>query len=179
MLDSVVTQARFGELVGVTQQAVSDMVARGILQPSESLRSWLLAYCDHLREQAAGRASSTEGGLDLVQERAALAREQRIRIELQNNLTRGEYAPIGALTDVLAMASQGIADRLEAVASSLKKTCPELSPSALDHVQDLLTKARNEWVRATISLVAGKDVTPDDDDEPQEDVEGLEGPAAA
>jgi hypothetical protein len=47
----------------------------------------LLAYCARLREMAAGRQSDA-GGLDLIQERAALAREQRIGHEIKNAVSR-------------------------------------------------------------------------------------------
>jgi phage terminase Nu1 subunit (DNA packaging protein) len=51
-----------------------------------------VAYIRRLREQAAGRAAV--GDLDLAGERAALAKAQRERIEMQNAVTRGELAPV-------------------------------------------------------------------------------------
>lgn len=50
------SQQAFGRHVGITQQAVSDMVQRGILTEGGSLEEWRLAYCNHLRNMAAGRA---------------------------------------------------------------------------------------------------------------------------
>lgn len=75
------TQAEFGRLVGISQSAVSDLVRRDVLKPGATLGQWLLEYCGNLREVAAGRLAS--GGLDLVAERAALAKAQRERIELE------------------------------------------------------------------------------------------------
>ena len=95
------TQAIFGEIVGISQPAVSVLQKRGTLPEGGTLGAWIEAYCANLREQAAGRQSEV-GGLDIVQEGAALKREQRIRLELQNAVTRGEYAPIDALGDALA-----------------------------------------------------------------------------
>ena len=55
MLDlaSPVTQARFAEVVGITQPAVSDLCARDILREGGSVGEWLHDYCARLREQAA------------------------------------------------------------------------------------------------------------------------------
>jgi phage terminase Nu1 subunit (DNA packaging protein) len=147
------TQQAFGDLVGVGQSAVSDLVSRGILTAGEPVGQWLLAYCHRLREQAAGRLSGEVGGLDLVQERAALAREQRISYEIKNAVARGEYAPIELLSSTLAMASQAVADRLDALPGLLKKACPDLPAAARDQVESAVALARNEWSRGTAALV--------------------------
>lgn len=54
------TQARVGDLVGISQQPVSDLVRRTVLADGAGADEWLLAYCDHLREVAAGRGGSGE-----------------------------------------------------------------------------------------------------------------------
>jgi phage terminase Nu1 subunit (DNA packaging protein) len=96
------------------------------------------------------------GGLDLVQERAALAKTQREGIEIKNAVARGEYAPISLLSEVLATASQSVVERFEQLPSQLKKNCPELPDAARDQIMTLLAAARNEWVRATSALVVAK-----------------------
>jgi hypothetical protein len=68
-----VTQEDFGALVGISQPAVSGLLANGVIQKEGTAAQWLLAYCSRLREQAAGRLGADGGALDLVQERAALA----------------------------------------------------------------------------------------------------------
>ncbi|MBI5270136.1 MAG: hypothetical protein HY856_10725 [Burkholderiales bacterium] len=147
------TQAAFGDLIGVSQQAVSDLVTRGVLNHGAPAGEWLAAYCDRLREQAAGRIGADAGGLDLVQERAALAREQRIAQAMKNAVARGEYAPIGLLADVLAAASAGVVDRFEQLDGALKKACPDLPESARNVVRTVIASARNEWARSTAELV--------------------------
>ena len=76
-LKAPVKQVDVAMVVGVTQQAISAMVKEGKLPAEGTLGEVLLAYCERLRLQAAGRMGDEHGGLDLVQERAALAREQR------------------------------------------------------------------------------------------------------
>ncbi len=166
-LDSPVTQAQFGEIVGVTQQAVSDFIKVAALGPGVPLGVMLQAYCGRLREQAAGRGS--DGELDLVQERAWLAREQRIAQALKNATTRKEFAPIGRLSEVLAAASGSVAAKLDALPGLLKKVAPELSESARDAIAAEIAKARNEWVNDTQTMEIKPDPWMDDPDDEAEE----------
>ena len=57
-LSKPLAAAKFGELVGVSRQAVGAMVREGILSRGDSAGEWLTAYLGHLREIAAGRADT-------------------------------------------------------------------------------------------------------------------------
>lgn len=151
--DSRATQAVIGQLVGVSQQAISALVNDGKIPATGTVGAVLLAYCERLREQAAGRMGEEGGVLDLVQERAALARSQRIAQDLKNDIARGEYAPIGLLTDVLATASAAVVDRFEQLEGALRKACPDLPDAARSTVMTVIASARNEWIRSTAQLV--------------------------
>ena len=70
------TQTTLAELVGVTQPTISNLMTDGKIPAMGTLGELLRAYCARLRDQAAGRMGENTT-LDLVQERAALAREQR------------------------------------------------------------------------------------------------------
>ena len=84
------TQKDFADLVGISQPAVSGLIERGILKGS-SMREWIKEYCTHLREIAACRtAGNTAGELDLVRERARLAKEQADALAMKNKVERGE-----------------------------------------------------------------------------------------
>lgn len=148
-----ITQAVFGELVGVSQQAVSEFVRVAAMGPGVSGHEMLVAYCERLRQMAAGRMGDTEGGLDLVQERAALAREQRLGHEIKNEVARKTYGPITLLAETLAMASQAVVERFEQLPGSLKKACPDLSEAGRDQVMRAIAAARNEWEQRTQQLV--------------------------
>ena len=145
-------QSVMAELVGVSQPAVSGFVTRGILTPGASLGQWLIEYCSHLREMAAGRA--TDGSIDLPTERALLARAQREGQEIKNEVARGSYAPIEALTDVLANASQAVIDHLDQIAAGINRVCPDLPQAVRDLLMAEVARARNEMVRKTVSLMA-------------------------
>ena len=159
-------------VVGVTQQAISAMVKEGKLPADGTLGDVLLAYCKRLRLQAAGRLGDELGGLDLVQERAALAREQREGQAIKNAVARKEFAPVGLLADVLGMAASAVVDRFDQLEGSLRKACPDLPDDAKTTVQSVIAAARNEWIRSTERLVtdgldamlAGQE---DEDDTPE------------
>ena len=172
-LDRQGAQSELAELIGVSEGRVSQIMSDGIVERGQPLAQQLRQYCAWLREVAAGRQSEEMGGLDLVQERAALAREQRHGIEIKNAVARGEYAPIGLLSEVLATASQSVVERFDQLPAALRKTCPDLPEAARDQVMSLLANARNEWVRATADLVA-KNLAPadgvDDDEIQMEDL---------
>ena len=153
-MDAVISQAEFAQLIGVSEARVSQLLGDGVMARGDTAHGWLIAYCERLRDQAAGRAGAETGGLDLVQERAALAREQRIGQAMKNAIARGDYAPIGALADVLGMASSAVVDRIDQLDGALRKACPELPEDARDVVLRTIASARNEWIRATAKLVA-------------------------
>lgn len=152
-LDAHISQAEFAQMVGVSEASISKRVSDGVLTRGECAHAWLIAYCEHLRDQAAGRLGETLG-LDLVQERAGLARAQREAQEIKNSVARGEYAPIGILADVLALASSAIVDRLDQLEGQLRKACPDLPEEARMVILRVIADARNEWIRSTSRLVA-------------------------
>jgi phage terminase Nu1 subunit (DNA packaging protein) len=148
-------QAAFGELVGVSQQAVSEFIKAAALGPGATCGEMLLAYCERLREMAAGRLGET-GGLDLVQERAALARSQRIGHDQKNAERAGLFAPVGLLADVLAMGASAVGDRFDQLEGALKKSCPDLPEEAKTTIAQVIASARNEWIRSTEKLITAR-----------------------
>lgn len=173
LLDQTVSQAEFAQLIGVSEARVSQLMAEGVIARGDTAQGWLIAYCERLRDQAAGRLGESMG-LDLVQERAALAREQRIGQAIKNAVARREYAPVGLLADVLGMAASAVVDRFEQLEGALKKACPDLPDEAKTTVLQVIASARNEWIRATEGAVSqgidamlaaaeGQQAPPDDD----------------
>lgn len=153
-------------MIGVSEARVSQMASDGVIAKGETAHQWLLGYCERLRDQAAGRMGAETGGLDLVQERAALARSQRIAQDMKNAVARGEFAPVGLLADVLSAASSAVVDRFDQIDGTLKKSCPDLSHEAVDAILRIVASARNEWIRATQRLAVERldAITADDED---------------
>ncbi len=177
-LDYEATQTALAELVGVTQPTISNLMTDGKLPSSGTLGELLLAYCARLRDQAAGRMGDTMG-LDLVQERAALAREQREGQAIKNAVARREFAPVGLLADVLGMAASSVVDRFDQLEGALRKACPDLPDEAKTTLQSVIASARNEWIRSTERTVFDRidAMLTDQDEDDQADTEPDEGGA--
>lgn len=156
-LDTTCTQAEFGALVGVSQPAVSDMLAREVLQPGRTAGQWLLDYCAHLREQAAGRGADGE----LAFQRSELARVSRERAEIKLALERREYAPVATLEQVLATIGRGIVGVLEPLHVNLHKLCPALTPEDLKLIQREVSRACDLAAAASLAMLEAPDESAD------------------
>lgn len=161
----VTTQADFAEIVGISEAAVSQMVADGVLVRGETAHEWIMTYCDRLREIAAGRAAA--GGLDLATERAALAREQRERIWMQNAVTRKELTPTVALEQVLAGAAAKVAGVLDAIPGMVRRRVPQLAAADIDLIAAEVAKARNTVAAMSLADIEEHD-SGERDDKPDE-----------
>ena len=90
-LDTSVTQEAFGAMVGISQPAVSDLVTRGILHKGDSVRTWLLSYCDHMRGVAAGRDPDGEArraGIETPRDRVFRLQGDDLEMELAKKAGR-------------------------------------------------------------------------------------------
>lgn len=162
LLNEVTTQADFAEIVGLSEAAVSQLVANQILVRGETCHEWILAYCDRLREVAAGRAA--DGGLDLATERALLAREQRVRIEMQNAVTRRELMLTVVLEKVLASTASKVAGILDAIPGMVRRRVPQLTADDIDLIAAEVAKARNTVAGMSLADVDEPDEAPELDD---------------
>lgn len=171
-LDNTMTQAAFGELVGIGQPAVSDLLRREIIRPGATGGAWLEAYCEHLRTIAAGRDPSGE----LSTERARVARATAERIEMANAVTRSEYAPVGVLESVLSDIARQLASRLDALVPLIRRRLPDLQASVLTQIDNEINACRALCASANLAD-ADKLVDGDTDDEAV-DNDGQAQPAA-
>jgi phage terminase Nu1 subunit (DNA packaging protein) len=161
-LSMAVSQEQFAAVVGISQPRVAQLVAEGVLPRDGTAGQWLLAYCERLREQAAGR------GQELTIERAALARSQRIGQDIKNAVAQGEFAAIGLLADVLAEASAAVAARFDSLAAQLQRRFPQLDESDRTQLMAMVAAARNAWAEETEALAVKRldELAQEADDEP-------------
>lgn len=163
------TQAQFGSLVGISQQAVGNLVGRGVLDTSVSGLQLLQAYCSHLREQAAGRAAN--GDLDLATERAGLAREQRIRVALQNAVTQKQLMPAVLIEEILAKAGARIAGIFDAIPGAVRRRVPGLPAEEINAIGAEIARVRNIAAGMSLADLREDDADGAGDDEPEEEDE--------
>lgn len=148
-LQTTCTQAEFGELVGIGQPSVSDLLARKVIAAGASAGQWLLDYTRHLREQAAGRGADGE----LAFQRSELARVSRERAEIKLALERREYAPVALIEQVLSQVGRSIAGVLEPMHVNLHRLCPHLTPDDLKLIQREVSKACDLAAAASLEIL--------------------------
>lgn len=145
-------------LVGVTRQAIQNMLSDNRLGSPKTNGELLLAYCARLRETASNRGqvirSDGDGDLNPQQEKAQLDRARREAQEIKNAVARGEFAPIELLTNTLASASVAVADQFDQLPNMVRKSCQDMRPVEVETVQKVINNARNAWVRGTAALVS-------------------------
>jgi len=152
-------QAVIAEHLDMSERAVREFLEKvSIDHKKNTLTQIRLAYIQHMREVAAGRAA--EGGLDLAAERAQLARAQRERIEMQNAVTRGDLAPRSLLTEVLARTAPRICGQLDSIVPALRRRSG-YSADDLDFVAQTIADARNAIASMRLDDVADV-VVPDE-----------------
>lgn len=163
-LDAACTQEQFGQLVGIGQPAVSDLVSRGVLRAGDRIGLWLLAYAAHLRAVSAGRGADGE----LARERTRLASAQAEKVERQNKIDSGEYAPVDLIQKVLAEVCRSLASALEALPVTIHRNCPEIPDRALDIVRRDIKRACDQAVQKSVELLDQPDADPTDADDTDE-----------
>lgn len=132
-LDYQPTQTEFGALVGLSQPAVSNLLARGIIREGDTIGAWAVAYCAHLREQAAGRAAA--GDHDLATERARLAHHNANIAAMEERRRAGELCDTTGVVIVMARIGSNFRTALERVADKLAdRLAAEADPHACHQV---------------------------------------------
>jgi phage terminase Nu1 subunit (DNA packaging protein) len=139
-LDNPISQREFSTIIGVSEPAVSGLVKRGVIRTDQSAGEWIFAYCLHLREQAAGRS------LELSEERAGLAREQKLLARIKKQRELGEWAPIENITLALSRVTAQMASIFDSIPIQLKRQFPSLTADQLNVIREELAKARNMLV---------------------------------
>jgi hypothetical protein len=157
------TQDEIAYYLDISDRRLRELLAEwGISHKTTPIDDLRVRYIRKLREEAAGRQSATPGDLDPVQEGAALKKVQRERIELQNNLTRQEQAPIELLGEALAKAIQVMVSELDRVDALIAQTAPDLPEATRLAVLNCIATARNKAAARIGTLDIGT-VDPVDD----------------
>lgn len=136
--------------IGVSPKYVNDLINDGVIERKGrgeyDLNECRDAYIKKLREAAAGRSSS--GELDLVAERARLAKEQADAKEMENAIERGELVYIEDVAKQIEGQMTKVRTKILAIPT---KYAPELHSLASARevqltLEQALTEALNELV---------------------------------
>ena len=164
------TQAEIAEHLDISTRRVRELATEwGIDSREVALGEWRIRYLAKLREEAAGRAGT--GDLDLVAERARLAKAQADRIEMQNAVTRKELAPAELIEEVLSRAGARAAKLLDTIPGELKRRCPQLPADDIATIATTIAKVRN--IAAGVSMADVQEEEEEGDDHSDERAERL------
>ncbi|WP_191569056.1 terminase small subunit [Paracoccus yeei] len=145
-----VSARQLGEILGLNERTVRDLVDRGVVTRTGrgryDLFGSILAYVEHLRAVAAGRGGEA-ASYDLTRERARLAKEQADERELRNATLRGELVEVEAVkrewTDIL----RSIRSRVLSVPSRVRQSLPHLTGHDVERIDGELRRALEEAAR--------------------------------
>lgn len=135
------TQGELAAHLGVSAKYIGDLIGKGVIQRAPvgkyDLDRCRKQYIEHIREQAAGRASS--GELNLSEERARLAKEQADAKEMENAIERGDLVYIEHVAKQIENQLTKVRTRLLSVPT---KVAPEAhSCASVREVQSVIEKA--------------------------------------
>jgi len=137
------TEAEFAAYVGRDQSTISRWLSDGVLTRGADAPTWLRELIDHLAGQAAGRRGN--GPLDLVQERARLAREQADKTNFELRRLRGEFMSLPLVCEAITICNSLVKRQLLNLAHELKSLLPEIEAKRVAILDD--------QIRATLSTL--------------------------
>ncbi|WP_242683691.1 terminase small subunit [Paenalcaligenes suwonensis] len=152
-----ISQAKFAQLVGITQPAVSGLISRGILQVRDTGENWVIAYCGHLRDIASGRTGSNAEGFDPDKELGRLRAAQADKVEMANLERRAELAPVSVIEEVLVRSGVKVASLLDAIPSSIKRRVPSLTDAEIGFIRREIAHARNAVANLSLEDIEGEE----------------------
>jgi phage terminase Nu1 subunit (DNA packaging protein) len=104
--------------------------------------------------QELAKVTGTDSGeiLDLEQERARLAKEQRIAQELKNAQIRRETAPIEIISFMLSKIGAQVSAILDTIPGKVKRRVPKLSSAEIEIIKREIVKAQNVAAKVTVNV---------------------------
>ena len=139
------TQSDFGETVGISGPAVSDLVKRNIIDLKKGKERSIVDYCAHLREKAAGRSGL--GDFDLTEERARLSHHQANIAALDEAVKEKTLIPAEVVASEWQHIFGNIRARLLSVPTSLAASCAHATREQVqEKAQELIKQALEELV---------------------------------
>jgi phage terminase Nu1 subunit (DNA packaging protein) len=133
----MLSQSKFGKMVGVGAPAINALVKEGILRSGATAGDWLRAYCERLREGASGRS------LSLIEQRARHAKELADREAMANDERRKTLFHVSLYERLLTETARRAAAILEAVPSVIRRRCSGIDPTVYQIVEEEIARARN------------------------------------
>jgi hypothetical protein len=143
--------ADFAAAVGVSTATASRLRRRGVVV-GDTLAEQVLSYTDHLRRMAAQHEVVTDG-LSLTEERAKLAAAQRLRIEREELVARGELVAVDTVSAYFAEMMAALVNGLTAWPGRLR---PALASCETDTEIGVVLGQAVHDIREDLDAVLGR-----------------------
>lgn len=147
-----ITQAELGQLIGVTQGRVSQLIAEGVIT-GDTIADRVGSYCAHVRAMAAGRTDAPE----ITSERARLLAAQASREELRLAEDRGELIRANVVRAGLAVVFVTARDHLMQLSDRLAQTLASETDTGKVHalLTDEIHHALSQLASAPVTIADG------------------------
>jgi phage terminase Nu1 subunit (DNA packaging protein) len=136
----MVTQQAIAAHLDLSTRRVRELIHAGVISRNADLDAARLSYLRYLREQTAGRRGDP-GAPDLVTERAALARVQRERIEIEIARTKGQLVPAAECERTFAEMLKIVVAMLETLPDVLERDAG-IGPRAVQRCIEVIDQLR-------------------------------------
>ena len=156
-----VNKAKLAEIFGVTQKTLTAYQDRGLpveakggagksnLYDTKNVIAW---YVDHMIDRKFGHAEHVTEALNKEYEQARLAKAQADGKEIENQIKRGELAPVELMTVVLAHVTSQVVAVLDSIPQKVKRNVPKLTASEIELIKREIAKTQNAAANLELNL---------------------------
>ena len=160
----LVNKTKLGEILGVTHATLTAYQKNGmpIHEKGEGkgqgtsnyydTRKVIDWYVQHMIERKFGRAEHVNEALNKEYEQARLAKAQADGKDIDNQIKRGELAPVGLMTKVLAHVSAQIVSVLDSIPQKIKRRVPKMTATEIEIIKKEIAKTQNAAAKIEINL---------------------------
>ncbi len=141
------TQRQIAQLLRSNEHEIRGLIRNGVLPEAEKrgqydVKACVSAYIDHLRLVLPEKTS----GSALNEVRQEIENERLKKLQFENAVSSGEYAPISLLEEYAGMVGSIVSDALEALPAHIKKRIPHLRHGEVTQIKQEIAKIRRSIV---------------------------------
>lgn len=146
-----VTQTQFGQIIGVSQQRVSQLIDEQVLLKDEGSKSGAILLIDSLREYYLSKQAAKDGteSINYWKERALLTKKQRELTELKLEKERGNLYEAAEVEAVITEMLVNFRNKLTGIAAKLSpqlagKNVAQINSILANEIEDNLNELADE-----------------------------------
>lgn len=153
------TQKQIAEHLDLSVSGVKNLIADEIFNQYMTLNEIRVCYIRFLRSFANGRnqPKKSDAETDLIPgtldyEKLRLTKAQADNMEIKNQISRGEVAPIELIEKVITSSSAEASGILDSLPLMVKRKHPELSSQIIESIKRQVVKAQNAIARSDSAI---------------------------